>query len=284
MQSANGVRSGPLQPAHGAVKLIRAACLLLLALCIEGLGMSATQAGEARLLRFAMSAESPPTSYALDGEARGIIRELLEALFATLPEYRLEFQSFPWTRAQYEVSNGRADGFCTFPSDNRQAYARFAAQPMYVWNYGNLVYSRDNARGHAIAQAKSFDDLRDLLFISQESVDWERENVPGFIKRYPVNSPPQMIHMLFRRGAGDFIIMSPEQALYYAQQFGYTAQLRNTQVDFIPNSQVEFHIGLRKDLPGVEQIIAHIDAAMASPEFQARREAIINQYRTASIR
>jgi polar amino acid transport system substrate-binding protein len=283
MQSINGIRSTYFRLRNQGSRVIRSAALLLLFLCVEWLGVPIAQAGEARVLRFAMSAESPPSSYELNGEARGIIRELLEELFASLPEYRVEFLPLPWGRAQLEVANGRLDGFCTFPSDTRKAYARFAAKPMYVWDYGNLVYSRDNARGAVIAQAKSFDDLRNLLFISQESVDWERENVPGFIRRYPVNTPSQMIHMLFRRGAGDFIIMSPEQARYYAHQFGYTEQLRSAKVDFIPNSQVEFHIGLRKTLPDAEQIIARIDAAMATPAFQARREQIINQYRTASI-
>lgn len=283
MEPPNGIRSNYVQLRTQGAQVIRSAALLLLLLCAQWLGMPIAQASEARLLRFAMSAESPPSSYELNGEARGIIPELLEELFTAMPEYQVEFLPIPWGRAQIEVANGRLDGFCTFPSNTRKSYARFAAKPMYVWDYGNLVYSRDNANSTVIAQAKSFDDLRNLLFISQESVDWERENVPGFIKRYPVNTPPQMIHMLFRRGAGDFIIMSTEQALYYAQQFGYVEQLRNAKVNFIPNSQVEFNIGLRKTLPDVEQIITRIDAAMLNPAFQARKEQIIHQYRKASI-
>lgn len=283
MELLNGIRSNYFRLRIQGSKIIRSAALLLLLLCAGWLGIPIAQASEARLLRFAMSAESPPSSYELNGEARGIIRDLLEELFAAMPEYRVEFLPVPWGRAQIEVANGRLDGFCTFPSNARKTYAHFAAKPMYVWDYGNLVYSRDNTKSALIAQAKSFDDLRSLLFISQESVDWERENVPGFIKRYPVNTPPQMIHMLFRRSAGDFIIMSQEQALYYAHQFGYAEQLRSAKVDFIPNSQVEFNIGLRKTLPDVEQIIARIDAAMLDPAFQAHREQIIHQYRTASL-
>jgi polar amino acid transport system substrate-binding protein len=242
------------------------------------------QAEEVRLLRFAMSAESPPTSYAHNGEAQGILRDMLLALFANLPQYRLEFISLPWSRAQLEVTRGQADGFCTFPSEKRKGYARFAARPVYVWDYGNLVYHRDNPRSARIASATSFDDLRDLRLISQEGVDWEIENVPGFIQRYSVNTPPQMIHMLLRRGAGDFLIMSAEQAHYYASRFGYTEQLRNAKVDFIPNSQVPFHIGLRQSLPDIEQIMAHIDQAMVDPAFQVRQEQIILQYRVAGIR
>lgn len=269
------------RPLNGWSKAFRA---VLVFFCASLLSLPIAQAEEARLLRFAMSAESPPTSYAQNGEAQGILRDMLLALFATLPEYRLEFLSLPWTRAQLEVTRGQADGFCTFPSKKRKGYARFAARPVYVWDYGNLVYSRDNAQSGVIASARSFDDLRDLRLISQEGVDWESENVPGFIQRYPVNTPPQMIHMLLRRGAGDFLIMSAEQAQYYANLYGYTEQLRNAKVDFIPNSQVQFHIGLRQSLPDVEQIMARIDQAMADPAFQARQEEIILQYRATAIR
>lgn len=238
---------------------------------------------EATLLRLGLSNESPPTSFEQDGQAKGIIRDLLEALFAQMPEYRVEFHSRPWARAQLEVTAGRLDGFCTFPSDGRKAYARFAQHPMYVWDYGNLVYSATNPRAGAFARAKSFEDLRGLTLVAQDNVDWEKENVPDFIMRYPVSTPDQMMHMVFLRKAGDFLVMSPEQALYYAQRFGYMNQLRHAKVDFIPNSQVQFHVGLRQSLPNVDAVMARIDQVMQSPEFQSKRKAIIGAYSVQSI-
>lgn len=282
MRAFRGTRAKPTgQQLRGATSL--RAARLYLALSLVLLIWPTAQAEEPRLLRFAMSAESPPTSYEQNGEARGIIRDLLEALFSEMPQYRIEFYPRPWARAQYEVSNERLDAFCTFPSEARQDYARFASQPMYVWDYGNLVYNRHSPTARLISKAKSFDDLSGLRFISQTGVDWEKENVPAFIYRHLANTPPQMMHMLFRRQAGDFLIMSQEQAFYYAERFGYTEQLGNAQVDFIPNSQVPFHIGLRRSLADSEQLIAEIDRAMLSAEFQARRHVIIERYRTTSI-
>lgn len=251
-------------------------------LCWLGCVASVAHA-EPALLRFGLSNESPPTSFEQDDQARGIIRDLLEALFVQMPQYRVEFYSRPWSRVQLEVAAGKLDGFCTFPSEGRKAYARFAQQPMYIWDYGNLVYSSKNPRAGALIRAKSFDDLRGLTFVSQDNVDWEKENVPAFIMRYPVNSPDQMIHMIFLREVGDFLIMSAEQALYYAQQFGYTQQLRNVKVDFIPNSQIQFHIGLRQTLPDVDAVLARIDQAMQSPEYQQKRRAIVDGYSVQSI-
>lgn len=262
----------------GVVKRALFFCWLGLALCVASVAHA-----EPALLRFGLSNESPPSSFEQDGQAKGIIRELLEALFVLMPEYRIEFHSRPWARAQLEVAEGKLDGFCTFPSDGRKAYARFALQPMYVWDYGNLVYSSANPRADTVARAKSFDDLRGLTFVAQDNVDWEKENVPAFIMRYPVSSPDQMIHMVFLRKAGDFLIMSAEQALYYAQQFGYTSQLRNAKVDFIPNSKVQFHLGLRQTLPNVDAVIARIDQVMQMPEFQHKRSAIIEAYYLQSI-
>lgn len=251
-------------------------------LCVL-LGFVCAAQAEPVLLRFALSNESPPSSYELNGQAQGIIVDLVTALFAMMPEYRIELHPRPWARAQMEVSSGQLDGFCTFPSAGRKAYAHFAAQPMYVWDYGNLVYSSTNPRAGAVASAKSFEDLRGLTFVSQTGVDWERENVPEFIMRYPVNSPDRMIHMIFLRSAGDFVIMSAEQALYYAQQFGYTGHLRNAKVDFIPNSLVQFHIGLRQTLPNVDAIISRIDQVMQAAEFQQQRNAIVDRYKVPSI-
>jgi polar amino acid transport system substrate-binding protein len=246
-------------------------------------GVACVAQAEPVLLRFGLSNESPPTSFDENGQAKGIILELLEALFAQMPEYRFEFYSRPWARAQMEVQAGKLDGFCTFPSVGRKAYARFALQPMYVWDYGNLVYSATNLRAGTVARAKSFDDLRGLTLVSQDNVDWEKENVPAFIMRYPVTSPDQMMHMVFLRAAGDYLIMSAEQALYYAQQFGYTEQLRHAKVDFIPNSKVQFNLGLRQTLPDVEAIIARIDQMMQSPEFLQKRRAIVDKYKVPSI-
>lgn len=242
------------------------------------LGLASVAKAEPMVLRLGLSTDSPPATFEHHGQSKGILKELLEALFAQMPEYRVEFHTRPWARAQLEVSAGNLDGFCTFPSEGRKAYARFARQPIYVRDYGTLIFSSRNPRAGSLVRARSFEDLRSLTFVSQENVEWEKENIPDFIMRYSVNTPEQMMHMVFLREAGDFLIMSPEQALYYAQALGYTDQLRSVRVEFIPNSKVQYHIGLRQNLPEVDSVLARIEKAMQLPEFLKKRDAIYGAF------
>lgn len=233
----------------------------------------------AQLLKVAMSDALPPVSHVANGVPSGVLRDMVEELFRHVPGYRLEFQAFPWKRAQRLVELGQMDLFVTFPSNSRKEYAAFSPHVLYTLDYGNLVFDSRNSRALQLGAVRSFDDLRDMTFISQEGVAWEDENVPAFIKRYKVNAPRAMWHMMFQRRAGDFFLMTVEHATYSAQRYGYREQLRIKKVDFIPNSLVEFHIGLRKNHPQHAALLQAIDAAMLRPEFIAKRKAIERKYR-----
>lgn len=234
---------------------------------------------ETATIRVALSEAMPPISYTRQGEANGMFREILEALFEVLPAYRAEFRAYPWARAQWLVQHDQMDLLLTFPSQDRKQYAEFSKQPVFTLDYGNLVYRADNSRSNQIIAANSFEDLRGLVFISQDMVAWEKENVPQFIQRYSVHNPSAIMHMAYERRTGDFFIMPAEQAIYYANMLGYRAQLAMRKVRFIPNSQVPFHLGVRKTLQGGSQLLSALEAAMQQPGFRAKRRAIEQKYR-----
>lgn len=247
---------------------------LLLAPCIQ------SAAAPTVTIRIALSDAMPPISYFEHGEANGMFREVLEALFELAPGYRPEFRAYPWARAQWLLKNNQMDLFLTFPSHDRRHYANFSHQAVFTLDYGNLVYRSGNSRAQQIQAANSFDDLRGLVFISQDMVAWEQENVPAFIPRYSVHNPAAIMHMAFQRQTGDFFIMPVEQAIYYANMLGYRNQLAMKKVGFIPNSQVPFHLGVRKSLSGGGDLLAALEAAMQQPGFRAKRRAIEAKYRT----
>lgn len=227
------------------------------------------------LLKVALSAEAPPTSYQIEGKPKGLLVDLYLLTFSRMPEYRAELRAFPWARAQDNLQNETSDVFCTFPSETRKKYAVFSAEPLYVLDYGALIYDLENPKRKEIQSARRFEDLKDLTFTAQESVEWEKENVPSFIKRYFVVNAPTLFHMTFSRKAGDFFIMSPEQALYYSQELGYTKQMGVRTVDFIPNSRIEFHIGIRKTFSGHREFISALDKVMKDPDFLKKKSEII---------
>lgn len=250
-----------------------------------GLMLSACAAARAEgvPVRVAVSDAMPPISYMENGQAYGMFREVLETLFEMTPGYRAEVRAFPWARAQWLVQNNRMDLFLTFPSRDRRAYAAFTQQPVFTLDYGNLVYRVGNTNTEKILAANSFEDMRGLVFISQDKVAWEKENVPPYIERYSVYHPPAIMHMAFQRKTGDFFIMPAEQAIYYANTLGYRDQMAMRKVGFIPNSLVPFHIGVRKSFDGAGKLLAALEATMKNPAFRARYRAIEQKYRGMAV-
>lgn len=243
-------------------------------------GVMRQAAAEAVAVRIALSDAMPPISFMEHGQANGMFKEMLEALFEQAPGYRTEFNAYPWVRAQWLLQNHQMDLFLTFPSQDRRKYAEFTRQAVFTLDYGNLIYRTGNSNADKILAANSFEDLRNLVFISQDMVAWEKENVPPFIARYSVHNPAAIMHMAYQRKTGDFFIMPVEQAIYYSNMLGYRNQLAIRKVSFIPNSQVPFHIGVRKSFSGGGQLLATLEAAMKTPSFQAKRRAIEQKYRT----
>jgi hypothetical protein len=251
-------------------------CACLVFSC--GLLSPLSHAGTPVTVHIAMSEAAPAASYVEEGQTTGVSKELLKALFDSMTEYKPAFHLYPWTRAQSMVENGKMDLFVTFPSTSRRRYANFSVQQLYHFDYGNLVYDRTSSKAAQIASAKSFADLRKLVFVSQETVAWETENVPKYIRRYTVNVPAALLHMTFQRKMGDFFIMPAEQAVYYAKQLGYQRQLGMKKVSFIPNSEVGFHIGIRNSHPDGKRLMAAVEAALKHPDFVMKKRAIELKY------
>lgn len=260
----------------------RSASLQFLTGCLLAFAM-AGPAHAGKVVRVAFSNTLAPASFVENGEVSGMLKDVMAALFVHVPEFKPEFHAYPWTRAQRMVEVGEMDMFVTFPSASRRAYASFSTHPIYIREYGNLVYDLQNSKAAKIAGAKSFDDLKNMVFVSQEAVSWEDENVPAYIKRYPVNGPPALMHMTFQRKKGDFFIMPEEQAMFFARQLGYDKQLGMKKVSFIPNSQVAFHVGVRKSHPDHKRIIAALEAAAQLPEFLAKKRSIERKYHEYAV-
>lgn len=228
------------------------------------------------IIRVALSENSPPTSFVEDGKAVGILKELLELVFEQMPNYKLEFYTAPWNRAQYQLQNNNLDMFVTYPSQARKEYANFMEEPLYNWDFSFLIYNKDNPKSKIIQEAKSFEDLRNLTFLSQEGIDWEKESIPPYIKRIYYNKIDGMFHSMFKRTNGDFMIMSDKQATYLATKFGYEQKLGIQRVSIFPNSNIFFHIGIRKNFSRNREILLEISEVLKSLEYQKKRKNLLH--------
>ncbi|WBU40371.1 MULTISPECIES: substrate-binding periplasmic protein [Marinobacter] len=230
-------------------------------------------------LTFAFSEASPPYSSSSDERAVGLFPDLVQLTFSFIPDYTTENVVLPWSRAQYNVRQGITDGLLTYPSKERQGYAIFSALPLFTQDFGHLVYSAENPNVDVIESATSFADLSGLTVIVERGSKWEDDNIPGYLARVSGSHLNTMMHLLMLRKAGDFMVQPAEDARFTAQQLGYSNKLKVRKVDFIPNSQIPFHIGVSRKLPFAMEVIDQVDAVMQSTEFQSHRNTLIENYR-----
>ncbi|WP_449284613.1 substrate-binding periplasmic protein [Marinobacter sp. PE14] len=230
-------------------------------------------------LTFAFGEKSPPYSSSLDERAVGLFPELVQLTFSFIPGYATEHVVVPWARAQYNVRLGRTDGLLTYPSEAREEYAVFSAKPLFTQSFGYLVYSADNPNIGLIESATSFTELSSLKVIVERGSQWEEDNIPDYLERLPGRDMKAMMHLLMLREAGDFMVQPAEDARFIARQLGYSEKLKIRKVDFIPNSQIPFHIGVSRQLPSAMDVINQVDSVMQNPEFQSELNTLIKGYR-----
>lgn len=230
-------------------------------------------------LTFVFSKQSAPYSSLLDEKAVGLFPDLVQLAFSFVPDYTAASLVMPWARAQYDVRHGLNDGFLTYPSEKRQDYALFSAEPLFTQDYGHLVYSADNPNIDVLESATSFADLSDLIVIVESGSKWEENNIPSYLKRVPGQHMDAMMHLLMLRQAGDFLVQPAEDARLTARKLGYSQKLKVRKVDFIPNSMIPFHIGVSRKLPYARDVIKQIDAVMQSAEFQLQSSTLVEGYR-----
>ncbi len=250
-------------------------CLVFLVvfLALPGVSMGKSK------LTFALSEKSPPYSSLLDEKAVGLFPDLVQLAFSFIPDYTTENVVVPWSRAQYNVRLGLADGLITYPSKERRDYAIFSAIPLFTQDFGYLVYSAENPNIGLIESATSFTDLSSLTVIVEKGSRWEEDNIPDYLESVPGRDVNTMMHLLMLREAGDFLVQPAEDARFIAQKLGYSKKLKVRKVDFIPNSLIPFHIGVSRKLPSAKKVINQVDAVMQSPEFQSQLNILIKSYR-----
>ncbi|MEX1213731.1 substrate-binding periplasmic protein [Saccharospirillum sp.] len=243
-----------------------------------GLGTALAPAMAADWL-FGFAEKEAPVSDGGQQDAWGILPELTRELFDRLPGESLSMSAGPWIRMQRWVATGEIDGFVTYPSTERRDYALFSETPVYNIDFGYLVYRSDHPQRERLESAQSFDDLEGLVFIGQQGVEWERDNIPFSLKTILVGQLDTMMHLLARRQTGDFLVMPPEQAVAIARRLGYAGQIAYHPVDFIPNARIPFHVGLRRSHPETRMLIERIDEVLRSPDFNDSADRIVAGYR-----
>ena len=222
-------------------------------------------------LIFAVSENARPLAVVdpNSGIARGIIVDAL-ALITALAGMAPRIEAYPWSRAQANVSNGTADGFCTLPTNARLAYAKFSKHPIYV-NHSGLFYKRGNP---AVEKVKNADEMRELVHASYLGNGHSKE----FLSRRPVfygANVDQALRMV-AAGRADVFLESQAIAMHRIRDLGLGAEIGFLPVDFIEPSP--FCIGLRRSLPDCDAVLDELDTATQTIRDDKRLAKIIAEY------
>lgn len=236
-------------------------------------------------IHFVFSEGDPPVTYGEPLEsnplriAKGILPELVTEVFTQTEEYQYSMQAYPWLRAKKLVQSNLKDALCTYPSDVLQKHILFTAEPIYLSDFGFLIYNKTNPKAAGLKDIQNMGDLGSFMFVAERGSNWEKDNVPSYIPRVFALTPYRIFHYVFGRNHGEFFIRNLEEARYIAKKLGYHKKLGFKKVDFIPDSTIPFHIGVRRTHPDAAHIIETIEAIQRLPSFRKKSEEILNKYR-----
>lgn len=222
---------------------------------------------------------SAPAIYHDGKKLKGLIPEITEALLSEQDHFDYVFSMAPWVRAQKMVENNRANFFVTYPSSKRQKFAYFLDDPIYVEDFGYLIFRKNHPRAEPLKKVTSFSDLKDFILLSVSGTEWEEDVVPHNIKRHYITKNDSILHVAFRREKGDFFIMGLEQLVHLANESGYGDLYDYHKVDFIEDSLIPFHFGVSKKYDGAQALIKQLNQLQSHESFKINQSKILQSYR-----
>lgn len=213
---------------------------------------------EKEILKIIFSDQNPPYSFVKKEETTGILPNLIKYIFSYDLKQNVEIFSLPWKRAQREVILEKFSGLCTFPSVARKEYIQFSKLPVAIQDKSYLFFSPKNPKAEQLRTINRFEDLNKFQMLGLLGVDWESQNLPDSFNNLQVPNIDIALKMI-RNGRADFIINSLETVNYFERNIERRDRLNYVKLSSIPNSQVQYHFGLRKSLKGVDKIMSQFD-------------------------
>lgn len=227
-------------------------------------------------LRIALSEDYAPWSSGSGGSVQGLARDLLTEILGNRMGYALDFEGYPWARAQRLVQEGDADLICTAISSSRLVYTLASARP--VLTAGIRVYASN--RPEVLRRLRGVKDLASLnaapvRFNQYVGAGWMREHLDPS-KTDSSGSLEQILAKLCL-GRGDVVV---ENSLVARDKIS-RLQCAERIVELPPVlDSLSFHllVGKRSRLAGrMPEIDATVDSFLASPRYKE----ILREYNLA---
>lgn len=114
-----------------------------------------------------------PLSWADNGNEHGILIDIVKEAVGKRLDRPIQFNGYPWARAQLQVKEGRADAFITVPTKERLSYTQCSKQPALTATVGIYTYA-EHPRMDDLLKIKSYDDLKDFTLVEYLGNGWAK--------------------------------------------------------------------------------------------------------------
>lgn len=153
------------------------------------------------VFRIALSDTYAPYSFLEYGQLKGIVVEILQTVLAQQMGLTVQFEGYPWARAQLMVERDGLDALCTIATPARLQYTVNSTEPVLVNNF-HLFVHRSNPLLPALRKVKTLAELKLLkpLVISYTGAGWATANMADFDLQMYGNFDNMMNKLLARRG------------------------------------------------------------------------------------
>ncbi|MBO6893262.1 MAG: transporter substrate-binding domain-containing protein [Roseibium sp.] len=244
-----------------------------LKVCTLGAVLTTASAAAAdTTIRFAHYDAYPPITFGSGQAVQGILVESIKAIFEKVDGYTPEFHGYPWARAQKLVEHGELDAFCTVATTKRQEYAVFGKEK--VWGPERVAfYASDNPRAEEIKGISTMTDFGKFQIVDYLGNGWGETNLKDY-SVYKVDSLAD-VFQLVNSNRSDIHVSPYAIGKHQLNELGL--DLPVVELPFLENSS-RFVIGIRKDFPGAEDLIAKLDAAISELSAENRFEQIRDKW------
>ena len=150
--------------------------------------------------RMAVSDNYAPFYLVENGRARGIVIDILSEVVGKQMGIPIEFEAYPWARAQFMVEKSGYDALCTIANPNRLTYTVASDEPVLINNF-HLFVHKDNRLLPDLRKVSAIDGLAALnpKAISYLGSGWSVNNLPGVELNLVGNFETVMRMLLARR-------------------------------------------------------------------------------------
>lgn len=219
-----------------------------------------------------------PYSYIDDsGEPQGVYIDLLKEIFEKQLKLQVEYQEYPWKRAQEYVKDGLADFFITVVSEERLQYTLKTKLPVMEMYLHVFTYT-DHAQLSKIRTIGSGADILDLGLIPVTNLGnaWHKNNIDrlGVNTHYVPNEENAFLFLSAKRA--DITIEPLIAGNHLIKKLGLASIIIPTEARFGP---LKFHLFVSKKSKYVK-IMNEIDHVISGLHRSGKINRILEPYQT----